>query len=336
MKNNVIIIAEAGVNHNGSIETAKKLIDAAAHAGADFVKFQTFISEEVISKNAKKANYQIRNTKNTNESQLEMVKKLELSRDEHFELKKYCNTKKIKFLSTAFDLSSIELLKELKVPFFKIPSGEITNLPYLRKAAKDFNKFIISTGMSNIGEINDALNVLKENKISKNKIVIMHCNTQYPTPMKNVNLKAMLSIKKEFNVNIGYSDHTQGIEVPIAAVAMGASVIEKHFTLNKNMAGPDHKASLNPSELKEMVTAIRNIQTALGTEYKEPSIGELRNINIARKSIVAIDAIKKGDIFSDKNISCKRPGDGISPMKWDSIIGKKSKYSFKKDDLIKI
>tara|TARA_Y100001935_G_C17296168_1_gene506207 strand:+ start:1078 stop:2088 length:1011 start_codon:yes stop_codon:yes gene_type:complete len=336
MKNNVIIIAEAGVNHNGSIETAKKLIDAAAHAGADFVKFQTFISEEVISKNAKKANYQIRNTKNTNESQLEMVKKLELSRDEHFELKEYCNTKKIKFLSTAFDLSSIELLKELKVPFFKIPSGEITNLPYLRKAAKDFNKFIISTGMSNIGEINDALNVLKENKISKNKIVIMHCNTQYPTPMKNVNLKAMLSIKKEFNVNIGYSDHTQGIEVPIAAVAMGASVIEKHFTLNKNMAGPDHKASLNPSELKEMVTAIRNIQTALGNEHKEPSIGELRNINIARKSIVAIDAIKKGDIFSDKNISCKRPGDGISPMKWDSIIGKKSKYSFKKDDLIKI
>ena len=333
---NPFIIAEAGVNHNGDIDTAKKLIDVAENAGADFVKFQTFISEEVISKNTKKASYQIRNTKKSNESQLEMVKKLELSRDEHFELKKYCITKKIKFLSTAFDLSSIDLLKELKVSFFKVPSGEITNLPYLRKAAKNFNKFIISTGMSNIKEINAALNVFKENKIPKDKIIIMHCNTQYPTPMKNVNLRAMISIKKKFNVNIGYSDHTQGIEVPIAAVAMGAKVIEKHFTLNKNMTGPDHKASLNPSELKEMVIAIRNIQTALGTKKKEPSIGELRNINIARKSIVAIDAIKKGDTFSEKNISCKRPGNGISPMKWDSIIGKKSKYSFKKDDLIKI
>lgn len=334
--NDVIVIAEAGVNHNGDIRIAKKLIDVAASAGADFVKFQTFVSEEVISKNAKKAKYQIRNTGNSKESQLEMVKKLELSRDDHFQLKQHCATKKIKFLSTAFDLKSIELLKELNVPYFKIPSGEITNLPYLRKASKYFKNFIMSTGMSNMNEINSALEVLKKNKIPKNQITVMHCNTQYPTPMKNVNLQSMISIKNKFNVKVGYSDHTKGIEVSIAAVAMGASIIEKHFTLNKNMPGPDHKASLNPSELKKMIKGIRNIQIALGDDKKNPSKGELKNINIARKSIIAIKDIKKGVLFTEKNISCKRPGGGISPMKWDKIIGLKSKYSFKKDDLIKI
>ncbi len=328
-----IIIAEAGVNHNGSIELAKKLIDVAVKAGVDYVKFQTFKAELAISKNAKKADYQ-KQTTDADESQFDMIKKLELDKNAHIELIDYCNKKNIMFLSTPFDLESIDLLYELKIPLYKIPSGEITNYPYLKKIASKKLPVIMSTGMANIQEIADALQVLLNNGLQKKQITILHANTEYPTPMQDVNLKAMLTIRDEFGVKIGYSDHTNGIEVDIAAVAMGATVIEKHFTLDKTMEGPDHKASLEPDELIAMVKVIRNIEQAMGNGIKEPSPSETKNIAIARKSIVAKQNIKKGTIFTDENITVKRPGTGISPMRWDEIIGETAKKDFNEDDLI--
>ena len=332
-----LIIAEAGVNHNGSIENAFQLIDAAVEAGIDFVKFQTFSSENLVSKAAKKANYQIENTGNAVESQLEMLKKLELSHEQHQQLIKYCKKNGIEFFSTAFDLESLQYLKDIGLNLVKIPSGEITNLPYLRKAAKLFPKAIISTGMATMNEIAEALKVFTDEGITKENITILHCNTEYPTPMEDVNLKAMLHIKNEFGTSIGYSDHTLGIEVPIAAVALGATVIEKHFTLNKKMEGPDHKASLEPHELKAMVSAIRTIEQAIaGDGLKKPSNSELKNKEIARKSIVAKQTIQKGEPFTEKNLTTKRPGNGISPMKWDEIIGRKANKSYIEDELIEL
>jgi N-acetylneuraminate synthase len=318
----IIVIAEAGVNHNGKIENAFKLVDAAAEAGADYIKFQTFKAEKTVSISAKKADYQIQNSQNLEESQLEMLKKLELTQEQHEKIINYCKERNIHFFSTAFDLDSLEYLASIGLDIVKIPSGEITNLPYLRKAASLFSKVILSTGMSTIEEIKNALDVFLSHGIQKENIVILHCNTEYPTPMGEVNLKAMLHIQKEFGTKVGYSDHTLGIEVPIAAVALGASVIEKHFTLDKTMEGPDHKASLEPQELKAMVLAIRNIEKALsGNGYKEISPSELKNREIARKSIVAKTNIKKDDIFSEQNLTVKRPGNGISPMLWDEVLG---------------
>jgi len=328
-----IIIAEAGVNHNGNIELAKKLIDVAVQAGVDYVKFQTFKTELAVSKNTKKAEYQ-KQTTNAEESQFDMIKKLELDKKAHIELIDYCNKKNIKFISSPFDLESIDLLYELNVPLYKIPSGEITNYPYLKKIAEKKLPVIMSTGMANMKEIGDALGVLLENGLQKTQITILHANTEYPTPMQDVNLKAMLTIKKEFDVEVGYSDHTNGIEVDIAAAALGARVIEKHFTLDKTMKGPDHKASLEPKELIAMVKAIRNIEVALGSGIKKPSASETKNIPIARKSIVAKQNIKKGNIFSKENITVKRPGTGISPMRWNDILGQQAIKDFNKDDLI--
>lgn len=326
--NKTFIIAEAGVNHNGSVELAKKLIDVAKDCGCDAVKFQTFIAKNVVSKFAKKAQYQIENT-NNDESQLAMIKKLELSFADFSELKKYCDKKDILFLSTPFDLESIDFLADLKMPIFKIPSGEITNLPYLRKINSLKTKVILSTGMANLEEIEIALKILKDSDVS-----ILHANTQYPTPAEDVNLLAINTIKNKFKVNVGYSDHTLGIEIAIASVAIGAKIIEKHFTLDKNMAGPDHIASLDPSELKAMVLAIRNIEKAFGDGIKKPSKSESSNIAIVRKSIVAKTKITKGDIFSEKNITTKRPGSGISPMKWDEIIGSVALKNYEEDELI--
>ncbi len=332
--NNTIIIAEAGVNHNGSIELAKKLIDVAADAGADFVKFQTFKANKIASKIAKKADYQLQSTEGE-ESQLAMLKRLELSEADHLELIAYCRKKKIAFLSTAFDFESIELLKSFDVTLGKIPSGELTNLPFLRKMSKNFSEIILSTGMAELSEIKETVKVLMDSGTPLENITILHCNTEYPTPFEDVNLNAMLTIEKELGVKIGYSDHTMGIEVPIAAVALGAKVIEKHFTLDRNMEGPDHKASLEPQELKDMVLSIRNIEKALaGTGVKTASASELKNKSIARKSIVAAIKIKKGDIFSEENITVKRPGTGISPMEWDAVLGKAACKDFDEDDLI--
>lgn len=331
----VFIIAEAGVNHNGSLNTAKKLVDVAAGTGADAVKFQTFNAESVVSQYAQKAVYQ-KKTTDKDESQLEMIKKLELDLNAHRELIIYCRKKRIVFLSTPFDIGSIDLLVRLGLKTFKIPSGEITNLPYLRKIGSLRKKIIISTGMANLKEIKDALDVLVENGTSKKDITVLHCNTEYPTPFEDVNLRAMLTIRDKFSVQVGYSDHTLGIEVAIAAAALGASVIEKHFTLNRNMEGPDHKASLEPVELKSMVQSIRNIEAAMGDGIKKPSKSETKNIVIARKSIIALRDIKTGEVFNGANITAKRPGIGISPMQWDKIIGKRSKKSYERDELIKI
>ena len=337
MINKVLIIAEAGVNHNGDMLSAFRLIDAAVNAGVDYVKFQTFKTELCISKNAKKADYQINNTRDGQESQFDMVKKLELSHHQHEELIAYCNEKSINFFSTGFDLDSLNYLAKIGLKIVKIPSGEITNLPYLRKAAELFDEVILSTGMATMAEINDALNVFLTAGIGKERITILHCNTEYPTPMKDVNLKAMLSIEKEFGVKIGYSDHTLGIEVPIAAVALGATIIEKHFTLDKNLPGPDHAASLEPDELKNMVTAIRNIEKVIsGTGIKQPSESEMKNITVARKSIVAKINIEKGTIFTEENITTKRPGNGISAIKWDEILGNVAIKNFNEDDLIEL
>ena len=335
MKESVIIIAEAGVNHNGDINNAFKLIDVAVNAGVDYVKFQTFKAENLVSRIAKKAEYQIENTQNESDNQLEMLKKLELSHAQHEHLIQYCKEKKIKFFSTAFDLLSLEYLAKIGLRIVKIPSGEITNLPYLKKASELFDEVIISTGMAFMDEIKDALHVFLDAGIAKNKITILHCNTEYPTPMKDVNLKAMLAIEKEFGVKVGYSDHTLGIEVPIAAVALGATIIEKHFTLDKNLPGPDHAASLEPEELMAMCKAIRNIELALsGNGIKEPSESEMKNIEIARKSIVAKVNIEKGTVFTEDNITTKRPGNGISAMKWDEVLGKIAAKDFNEDDLI--
>ena len=332
--NRTLIIAEAGVNHNGSIDLAKKLIDAATNAGVDYVKFQTFKAENLVQKKAKKAAYQINNTGN-NDSQFKMLKKLELTYENHSILIDYCKSKNVKFLSTAFDFESIEFLKD-KLDFYKIPSGEITNLPYLEKVAKLGLSIVMSTGMATMQEVKDAYHVLTKNGIKKEDIIILHCNTEYPTPMEDVNLNAMLTIGKELDVKIGYSDHTLGIEIPIAAVAMGATVIEKHFTLDRAMEGPDHKASLEPNELKAMVKAIRNIEIAMGNGVKTPSKSEQKNITIARKSIVAITNIKKGAIFTKNNITVKRPGNGISSMKWHEVLGTEAKFDFNIDELIKL
>ncbi len=329
----VFIIAEAGVNHNGSIELARKLIDVAVEAGADAVKFQTFKAENLVSKNAQKAEYQKETTDNK-ESQFDMIKKLELDVEAHEELISYCNSKDIMFLSTPFDHNSIELLNDLGLKIFKIPSGEITNLPYLRHIGKLNKKIILSTGMSDIGEIEDALNVLIDSGTKKSNITVLHANTMYPTPMEDVNLKAMVTIGDTFDVSYGYSDHTLGIEVDIAAVAMGASCIEKHFTLDKDMEGPDHKASLEPGELIAMVKGIRNIELALGSDIKQASRSETPNMQIARKSIVAKLPIKQGEILSEKNITIKRPGNGISPMKWDETIGSIAVKDYAEDELI--
>jgi N,N'-diacetyllegionaminate synthase len=329
----VFIIAEAGVNHNGSLELAKKLIDVASDAGADAVKFQTFKAENLVSKNAQKADYQ-KQTTNSEESQFDMIQKLELDVKTHKILMDYCKEKNIMFLSTPFDHDSIELLNDLGLKMFKIPSGEITNLPYLRHVGKLNKKVILSTGMADIGEIEDAIDILINAGTKKENITILHANTEYPTPYEDVNLKAMVTIGNTFDVDFGYSDHTLGIEVDIAAVAMGACCIEKHFTLDKTMEGPDHKASLEPNELKAMIKAIRNIELALGNGIKKPSKSEAKNISIARKSIIAKDNIKKGEIFTVDNLTVKRPGNGINPMRWDEIIGMMAQKDYKKDELI--
>jgi N,N'-diacetyllegionaminate synthase len=330
-----IIIAEAGVNHNGNLQNAFKLVDAAVLAGVDYVKFQSFKADKLVSKSAKKADYQITNTKNTEESQLQMLQNLELSESDHETLIAYCKKNNIQFFSTAFDLDSLGYLAKIGLDMVKIPSGEITNLPYLRLAAKSFSKVILSTGMATMEEIDAALTVFLNSGVLKKNITILHCNTEYPTPMQDVNLKAMLAIGTTFETAIGYSDHTLGIEVPIAAVALGASVIEKHFTLDKNMVGPDHKASLEPAELTAMVKAIRNIDLAIaGSGLKEPSASEQKNMAIARKSIVAQRDIIKGEVFTEANLTVKRPGSGISPMQWDAVIGQLANKDFQEDELI--
>ena len=329
--NQIFIIAEAGDNHNGNFDLALQLVDKAAEAGADCVKFQTFVTENVISKFAEKADYQ-KQTTGENESQYEMVKKLELSFEQFRLIQKYCQEKNIMFLSTPFDLDSIDFLEEIQIPFWKISSGEITNLPYLEKIAKTGKDIIMSTGMCTMEEIEAALSVLREH--GAGKITLLHCNTEYPTPFEDVNLRAMQEMKEAFGVPVGYSDHTVGIEVPIAAAAMGASVIEKHFTLDKNMEGPDHKASLEPEELKQMVCSIRNIEQAMGSGKKQPSPSEKKNISIARKSIVAKRKIKQGEQLTEDNLYIKRPGDGISPMRWYEIIGMAAVKDFEEDELI--
>jgi len=327
------IIAEAGVNHNGSIACAKKMIDVAVEAGVDFVKFQTFKAEKLLTKLAIKADYQKKLT-NTDESQYKMIKRLELDRNAHEQLIEYCTKKNIDFLSTPFDHGSIDLLSELNIPLYKIPSGEITNKPYLRHIGQMGKPIIMSTGMSTLDEIEDAMNILLESGVKKNQITILHCNTEYPTPIEDVNLKAMHTIRNALEVAVGYSDHTLGIEIPIAAVAMGATVIEKHFTLDRNQPGPDHAASLEPNELKLMVRAIRSVEKAIGNGVKTPSPSEIKNIILARKSLVAKKSIKKGELFSNNNITVKRPATGISPMLWDDYIGKAAKKNYKKDDLV--
>ena len=329
----VFVIAEAGINHNGSIELAKKLIDVAVKAGADAVKFQTFRAESIISKFAPKANYQ-KETTDLKESQLDMVKKLELSYDDFEELYNYCKEKGIIFMSTPFDIESARFLKDLGLEILKIPSGEITNYLLLREIGSYGMEVILSTGMADLGEIEDALDVLIEAGTPREKITILHCNTEYPTPYKDVNLKAMLTIKEAFKVKVGYSDHTLGIEIPIAAIALGAEVIEKHFTLDKKLPGPDHQASLEPEELKKMIEAIRNVEKALGTGIKKPSDSERKNLPIVRKSIVAKRNIKKGEMFSEENLTVKRPGTGISPMRWNEVIGKRASRDFEKDEVI--
>ena len=331
----VFFIAEAGVNHNGSTELAKKLIDSAVEAGADAVKFQTFKADKLLSKWAQKADYQ-KQTTSVDETQYEMIKKLELDQNEHRALINYCKDKGVMFLSTPFDHDSIDLLISFEMPIFKIPSGEITNLPYLRHIGRLDKEVILSTGMANLNEVQDALEVLIKAGTSKVKITVLHATTEYPCPIDEVNLRAMQTIQAAFGVKVGYSDHTQGIEVPIAAVAMGARVIEKHFTLDRTMEGPDHKASLEPDELKAMVQAIRHIEQAMGDGVKMPSMSEQKNIPIARKSILASRPILMGETFSDNNLIVKRPGNGISPMRWDEIVGRKATRNFSVDELIEL
>lgn len=329
----VFIIAEAGVNHNGNIETAKRLVDAAALSGADAIKFQTFKAENLVCKDAKKAEYQLKTTDKM-ETQYSMLKKLELTEEMHWALLSYCREKNIIFLSTPFDIESARMLDMMGVSIIKIPSGEITNLPYLREIAGLHKRIILSTGMSNSGEVKNAVNVLKEN--GAKDIIVLHCNTQYPTPLCDVNLLAMVSMGKELEVPVGYSDHTQGIEVPLAAVALGACVIEKHFTLDRSMEGPDHKASLEPSELKEMVEGIRKVELALGKTVKQISASERVNRDIVRKSIVAAKLIKRGEMFTEENLTTKRPGTGISPMRWNEMIGAVADRDYKADEMIQI
>ncbi len=335
MHKRVFIIAEAGVNHNGSLETAKKMIDAAAEAGADAVKFQTFHAEDIACAASPKAEYQTRR-EGEGQSQLEMLKKLELDEAAHKELLGYCARKGIRFLSTPFDLRSVSMLVRLGLDVFKIPSGEITNLPYLRRIGGLNKEVILSSGMADLEEIGKAVDIIVASGTGKDKITVLHCNTEYPTPLEDVNLKAMLSIKETYGVRIGYSDHTLGIEVPIAAAALGAEVIEKHFTLSRKMKGPDHEASLEPDELKKMIEAVRKIEKALGDGIKRPSFSERKNKGVVRKSIVAARAIKRGEIFTEKNLAVKRPASGISPMEWDKVLGSPAKRDFKKEETIEL
>ena len=332
-KNKVCIIAEAGVNHNGDLEIAKRLVDCAAEAGADIIKFQTFKAENLAIEKAEKANYQ-KDTTGVEETQFQMLKKLELTENMHDELIRYCNDKNIQFLSTPFDIESIHFLSNKDISLFKIPSGEITNLPYLREIGKQNKDVILSTGMSNMVEVNAAIEILQT--YGAKKISLLHCSTEYPTPMQDVNLNAMITMKQVTGLDVGYSDHTLGWEVSVAAVALGAKIIEKHFTLDKNMKGPDHKASLEPEELKRMVMAIRNIELAMGDNEKKISPSEIKNKYVARKSIVAKHYIHKGEILTEINLTTKRPGNGICPMEWDSIIGTFAKRDFDRDEMIEI
>lgn len=329
----VLIIAEAGVNHNGDIDLAYKLIDAAKSAGADIVKFQTFNPDLEVSKYAPKAEYQKANTAN-DENQLSMLRQLALKHDDFIKLKAYCNKVDIGFLSTPFEEESVEFLKSLDCRLWKIPSGEITNYPFLIRIARTGWPIIMSTGMCSMAEVEDAVELLRENGCGE--ISLLHCTTEYPAPFADVNLKAMITLKERFGVKVGYSDHTPGIEISIAAVAMGAEIIEKHFTLDKNMEGPDHKASLEPQELKAMVAAIRNVEKALGNGSKVPSASEIKNKSIARKSIIAKRNIKAGEIFTEDNITTKRPGNGISPMRWKEVLGVAAKRDFSEDELIEL
>ena len=326
-----IIIAEAGVNHNGSVKLAKQMIEEAARAGADYIKFQTFKPEKLVSKYAQKADYQKKTTGN-NESQLQMLEKLALSYDDFVELKRYCEQSGIGFLSTPFDEDSIRFLDSLDMDFWKIPSGEITNYPYLVQIAQTGRVIVLSTGMCEMDEIADAMKVLEES--GAGNISLLHCNTEYPTPYEDVNLLAMKQMRTAFKKQVGYSDHTVGIEVPIAAVALGAEIIEKHFTLDKNMEGPDHKASLEPLELSQMICSIRHIEKSLGDGNKKRTASEQHNIAAARKSIVAKCAISKGDIFTEANLTVKRPGNGISPMRWKELIGTRAERDYLEDELI--
>lgn len=331
----VKIIAEAGVNHNGSIDLAKRLIDVAKSAGVDVVKFQTFKTEKLVTKNALKADYQNRNTNTSGpQAQFDMLKKLELSEEQFIELKKYCDQVGIEFLSTAFDLDSLVFLEKMGIKTWKIPSGEITNLPYLEWIGRLNQKVILSTGMCFLSEVEDAISCLMNAGMEKKNITLLHCTTEYPAPYDQVNLKAINLLKNKFDIEVGYSDHTEGVEVAIAAVALGAQVIEKHFTLDQTLPGPDHKASLDPQNLSLLVRSIRNIENALGEEVKKPTQLEVKNIKIVRKSIVAKHAIRKGEIFSEKNLTVKRPGTGISPMKWHSIIGQRATRDYFEDELI--
>jgi N,N'-diacetyllegionaminate synthase len=331
----ILVIAEAGVNHNGDINLARKLVDAAAEAGADCVKFQTFSADRLVTKNAAKADYQ-NQTADNGEPQYAMIRELELTRDMHVALMEHCKLRGIEFFSTGFDLQSIDLLVELDLDSFKIPSGEITNLPYLRHVGQYGKPVILSTGMANMDEIEAALDVLEQVGTPRERITVLHCNTEYPTPMEDVNLRAMLTIRDNFGVQVGYSDHTLGIEIAIAAAALGATVIEKHFTLDRNLPGPDHKASLEPEELKAMVRGIRNIEMAMGDGIKRPSASEAKNRSTVRKSLVAACAIRKGEVFNENNITVKRPGTGLSPMRWDEVLGRKAPCSFAADELIKL
>ncbi|HWU42813.1 MAG TPA: N-acetylneuraminate synthase [Bdellovibrio sp.] len=333
MANKTLIIAEAGVNHNGSLENALKLIDVASDAGVDIVKFQTFKAANLVTKSARMAEYQ-KNNIGKEETQYEMLKKLELSFKDHDELVKHCQKRSIRFLSTAFDFESLEFLKSLKMGLWKIPSGEITNLPYLEKIGSYGDPVILSTGMADLSEVQQAVGALINAGLSRDKISVLHCNTEYPTPMKDVNLNAMKAMGDLLNIEYGYSDHTMGIEIPIAAVALGARVIEKHFTLDRSMPGPDHRASLEPNELKAMVQSIRNIEAALGDGHKNPTPSERKNRVIARKSLVAKKDIKVGEIFSEDNLTARRPGEGISPMRWHDFIGKPSTYNYEENELI--
>ena len=329
----VTIIAEAGVNHNGDLETAKRMAYVAKECGADIVKYQTAVPELVVSRFAEKAEYQ-KQTTDAAESQLEMIRKLHFSFEGHKELKEYCDSIGIQYLSAPFDIPSVRFLGTLGMPLIKIPSGEITNLPYLRKIASMRLPVVMSTGMSRLAEVDDALAVLTGCGMSLDDITLLHCNTQYPTPYRDVNLRAMETLRAAFGCKVGYSDHTPGIEVPVAAVAMGAQVIEKHFTLDRNLPGPDHKASLEPDELAAMVRAIRHTEQALGSPVKHVTESESGNVAVARKSIIAARPIKKGELFTEENITVKRPGDGLSPMLWDLVLGMPAPRDFAYDEKI--
>ncbi len=331
----VLIIAEAGVNHNGDIARAKRLIDAAAEAGADLVKFQTFNADRLVTRTVAKADYQTQTTDGA-ETQHAMLRRLELSPNMHDELIAHCAERRIGFLSTGFDIESVNLLSGLGQNLFKIPSGEITNLPYLRHIGRLGKEVILSTGMATLGEVEAAIEVLETAGTPRSRITVLHCTTEYPTPMNEVNLRAMQTLRTAFGVRVGYSDHTPGIEVAIAAVALGATAIEKHFTLDRSLPGPDHQASLEPQELKAMVVAIRNIEQALGDGIKRITPSEARNKPVVRKSIVASRDIRAGEIFSNENLTTKRPGTGISPMRWDEVIGQRSPFDFSQDELIQL